>query len=77
MARASFGSTIDGRSGLALVYVGIGRQPPQWAGEVLAGRDRALAAPTFAACGLYLTRVEYDRTLELPTGADVEFGCAP
>jgi tRNA pseudouridine38-40 synthase len=60
-----------------LVYVGIGRQPPQWAGEVLAGRDRALAAPTFAACGLYLTRVEYDRTLELPTGADVEFGCAP
>lgn len=60
-----------------LVYVGVGRHPPQWAGEVLAGRNRALAAPTFAACGLYLTRVEYDRTLELPTGADVGIGCAP
>jgi tRNA pseudouridine38-40 synthase len=57
-----------------LVYIGIGRHPPQWAGDVLAGRDRAAAAPTFAACGLYLTRVEYDRELDLPSGADVGMG---
>ena len=53
-----------------LVYVGMGRHPPQWAFDVLAGRDRAAAAPTFAACGLYLTRVEYDRTFDLPDGPE-------
>ena len=58
-----------------LVYVGLGRRPPQWAGEVLAARDRARAAPTLAACGLYLARVEYDRALALPLGADVELAC--
>jgi tRNA pseudouridine38-40 synthase len=54
-----------------LVYVGSGRHPPHWARAVLDGRDRARAAPTFAAAGLYLTRVEYDRALDLPIGADV------
>jgi len=29
-----------------LVYVGKGKQPPAWAGEVLASRNRARAAPT-------------------------------
>lgn len=43
----------------ALVWVGMGRRPPQWVGEVLAARDRRLAAPTFAAEGLYLAGVEY------------------
>jgi tRNA pseudouridine38-40 synthase len=61
----------------ALVYVGSGRHPPHWVGAVLAGRDRAAAAPTFAACGLYLTQVEYDPTLDLPSGADVGIGSAP
>jgi tRNA pseudouridine38-40 synthase len=61
----------------ALVYVGVGRQPPQWVCDVLAARDRAAAAPTFAACGLYLTQVRYDRTLDLPIGADVEIPCSP
>src|SRR5688572_15143376 len=41
----------------SLVYVGNGRHAPGWIGEVLAGRDRALAAPTLAADGLYLARV--------------------
>ncbi|MGH8637844.1 MAG: tRNA pseudouridine(38-40) synthase TruA, partial [Burkholderiales bacterium] len=44
----------------SLVYVGKGRYPPQWLGELLAGRDRSAAAPTFAPDGLYLTAVEYD-----------------
>ena len=42
-----------------LVYVGRGKHPPAWAGEVLASRDRTRAAPTFAGEGLYLERVEY------------------
>jgi tRNA pseudouridine38-40 synthase len=59
-----------------LVMIGVGRHPPHWAFEVLAGRDRAAAAPTFAACGLYLTRVEYHQSLDLPAGADVDLPCA-
>jgi tRNA pseudouridine38-40 synthase len=43
----------------ALVWVGMGRRPVDWTAEVLAGRDRRLAAPTLAAQGLYLTGVEY------------------
>jgi tRNA pseudouridine38-40 synthase len=49
-----------------LVYVGSGRQAPGWVAEVLASRDRARAAPTFAPEGLYLERVEYDAQWELP-----------
>jgi tRNA pseudouridine38-40 synthase len=50
----------------SLVYVGSGKQPPAWVAEVLASRDRAKAAPTFAAEGLYLERVEYDAKWGLP-----------
>jgi len=49
-----------------LVYVGKGRYPPAWLGEVLAGRDRGRAAPTFEAAGLYLSRVDYDARWGLP-----------
>ena len=50
----------------ALVYVGMGKQPPAWIGELLGGRDRRLAAPTFAPDGLYLAGVEYDPAFGLP-----------
>ena len=43
-----------------LLYVGRGRHAPEWIEEVIAGRDRRLAAPTVAAAGLYLTGVRYD-----------------
>jgi tRNA pseudouridine38-40 synthase len=49
-----------------LVYVGCGRQPAAWVANVLASRDRALAAPTFAAAGLYLTGVDYATQWNLP-----------
>jgi tRNA pseudouridine38-40 synthase len=49
-----------------LVYVGAGRQPPQWARQLLDSRDRALAAPTFAPQGLYLEAVEYAPGWSLP-----------
>ena len=50
----------------ALVYVGSARQPASWLGELLAGRDRARAAPTFSAAGLYLTGVDYPPRWNLP-----------
>ena len=53
----------------ALVYVGKGAHPPEWLGELLAGRDRARAAPTFEACGLYFAGVDYDPVWQLEVGA--------
>jgi tRNA pseudouridine38-40 synthase len=50
----------------ALVYVGAGKQPATWVGDLLAARDRARAAPTFAADGLYLTGADYDAKWGLP-----------
>ncbi len=53
----------------ALVYVGKGAHPPEWMGELLDGRDRARAAPTFEACGLYFAGVDYDPVWQLKVGA--------
>jgi tRNA pseudouridine38-40 synthase len=44
----------------SLVYVGMGRQPSSWLGELLRVRERGLAAPTFSPDGLYFTGVEYE-----------------
>lgn len=54
----------------ALVYVGKGAHPPEWIGEILANRDRARAAPTFEASGLYFAGVDYDPVWQLKVGAD-------
>jgi len=54
-----------------LVQVGNGSRPPEWLREVLEGRDRERAAPTFPAAGLYLTAVEYDPVWGLPVRAPV------
>ena len=56
-----------------LVYVGKGAHPPEWVVDVLAGRDRAAAAPTFDAAGLYLARVDYDATWGLPAARATPF----
>jgi tRNA pseudouridine38-40 synthase len=50
----------------ALVYVGSGRQAPGWTAELLHSRDRTRGAPTFAACGLYLTGIDYLPRWNLP-----------
>jgi len=50
----------------ALVYIGKGRYPPAWLAEILAARDRAQAAPTFCADGLYLCGVTYPPHWPLP-----------
>jgi tRNA pseudouridine38-40 synthase len=50
-----------------LVYVGKGKHPPQWVGQVLESRNRATAAPTFGPEGLYLERIEYAPKWGLPS----------
>jgi tRNA pseudouridine38-40 synthase len=50
----------------ALVHVGAAKREPAWIAELLAGRDRARAAPTFAPDGLYLAGADYDARFRLP-----------
>lgn len=49
-----------------LIAVGTGAREPDWVARVLAGRDRTLAAPTFAPDGLYFLGPRYDAHLGLP-----------
>ncbi|HVK54756.1 MAG TPA: tRNA pseudouridine(38-40) synthase TruA [Burkholderiales bacterium] len=49
-----------------LVYIGAGRQPVEWLPQLISARNRALAAPTFAPDGLYLSGVCYDARFGLP-----------
>lgn len=50
-----------------LVAVGCGQRPAEWMREVLESRSREMAAPTFAAAGLYFLGPYYDPGLGLPT----------
>ncbi len=49
-----------------LLEIGSGRQPPQWAGQVLESRDRSAAAVTAKPYGLYLVEVDYPDHFGLP-----------
>ncbi len=49
-----------------LAYIGNGRQPSGWLKELIAQKDRKLAAPTFSPDGLYLAGIEYDPRFALP-----------
>ena len=57
----------------SLVYVGAGRQPRDWLGALLRGRDRRLAAPTFAPDGLYFCGVDYDPALGVDARASLRW----
>jgi tRNA pseudouridine38-40 synthase len=52
-----------------LLAVGAGTRPAGWVAEVLASRDRRVAAPTFAPDGLYFVGPYYDPALALPDGS--------
>ena len=54
----------------SLIQVGCDNRPPEWIAELLAGRNRELAAPTFSPDGLYLARVDYDARWGLPDVQD-------
>ena len=53
----------------SLVYVGLGRQEPDWMHKVLESRSRDVAAPTFMPDGLYFAKIEYDPSWKLPQEA--------
>ncbi len=50
----------------SLVAIGSGARPVGWLGDVLAARDRSLAAATFAPDGLYFLGPYYDPVHEIP-----------
>jgi tRNA pseudouridine38-40 synthase len=49
-----------------LMTIGAGEQPSEWAGDVLAARDRTVAGVTAPAHGLYLTALEYPEHFGIP-----------
>ncbi len=53
-----------------LVYVGKGKYPVSWLTDVLAGRERQRAAPTFPPDGLYLRHIHYEPKWKLPQQGD-------
>jgi len=52
-----------------LMTVGAGEKPPAWVAETLAARDRNRAGITAPASGLYLMRVRYPKSLQIPETA--------
>ena len=50
----------------SLMEVGAHNQPESWIAELLAVKDRTLAAATAKAEGLYLVSVDYPARFELP-----------
>lgn len=49
-----------------LIAIGTGAKPAGWMQEVLVGRNRQMAAPTFAAAGLYFLGPRYDAAFDIP-----------
>jgi tRNA pseudouridine38-40 synthase len=50
----------------SFIQIGIGKQSPQWMAEVLAAKDRSIAAPTFSPAGLYLAQIAYPAEFNIP-----------
>jgi tRNA pseudouridine38-40 synthase len=49
-----------------LLAIGSGEQPPAWAGQVLAAKDRTVGGVTAPASGLYLYGVDYEAPYLFP-----------
>ena len=56
-----------------LMDIGAGEREPDWAGEVLAARDRTVGGITAPPDGLYLTAVEYPSKFGIPATAVTPF----
>ena len=48
------------------LQIGQGRQESKWMAEVLAAKDRKMAAPTFMSDGLYLAKIAYPEEFAIP-----------
>lgn len=55
-----------------LIAIGTGEHAPEWAGEVLAARDRTQGGVTAPASGLYLAGITYAAALQLPSEPPLE-----
>jgi len=49
-----------------MISIGQGEQPPSWAGELLAARDRSVGGVTARAAGLYFLSAHYPDQYKLP-----------
>jgi tRNA pseudouridine38-40 synthase len=49
-----------------LMEIGMGKQPPPWAQEVLEARDRRLGGVNAPPDGLYLIGVQYPERFDIP-----------
>ncbi len=50
----------------SFIQIGLGKQSSQWMAEVLAAKDRSIAAPTFSPAGLYLAQIAYPAEFNIP-----------
>jgi len=50
----------------SFIQIGVGKQSAEWMAEVLAAKDRSIAAPTFSPAGLYLTQIAYPEQFHIP-----------
>jgi len=48
------------------LQIGQGKQRPEWMAQVLAAKDRRIAAPTFMPDGLYLANIAYPEEFAIP-----------
>jgi len=48
------------------LQIGREKQKPEWMAELLAAKDRKLAAPTFMPDGLYLAKIDYPEEFAIP-----------
>ena len=50
----------------SFLMIGRGKRTPEWMAEVLAAKDRQMAAPTFMPDGLYLAKIAYPPEFAIP-----------
>ncbi len=50
----------------SFIQIGVGKQKSEWMAEVLAAKDRSIAAPTFSPAGLYLVQIAYPDEFQIP-----------
>jgi tRNA pseudouridine38-40 synthase len=50
----------------SFIQIGVGKQKSEWMAEILAAKDRSIAAPTFSPAGLYLARIAYPDDFQIP-----------
>jgi len=50
----------------SFMQIGVGKQSANWMAEVLAAKDRSVAAPTFSPAGLYLAQIAYPKEFNIP-----------